>query len=541
MNRAWIVVLALSMSLGMGCGKSKKKRSSGGGEGGESPASSKLERSEESVDLSETVGDDEAERPAKKKARTVKRKKRSGGDVPEWFVSIAAKIPADVEGVGGANVSNFFTWIFDDGILPMKAFNNMSDLRKDLSVLIHRHVGFDVFAAEHFALFKIAGSEVPIIALTGDWGRFSPKGKTVMMDGREAHQMENDMYIMKYDGTLWISDPNGLTMITAVSDGKKPSFANSDLLGDMAFSVSSTVDGDPTMFGYIGAAEPLRMMLEEFRAPSGIRLDSFAVAIDEGGDMGLGVYGDALSMDQIYSLVQLGRKQAQAMLKQFYDEGRGSDNLEQAIETVTGYHFGMKALQSVETKKVKDGVVLRAELGVPEIGLMGGVVFSIAIPTFVKYTNRAKTTEAIDQLDKIYKGSAFYYATPHVERGTGLKLPCQFPPSQSMTPDVTGKKCCGGINDKDGDDRCDVNVEQWTTPTWSALNFQMNDQHYFGYSYESSGTGSAARFTATANADLDCDGILSTFQRFGYGDESASAAECSMKGSAAFYTDKDTE
>ena len=95
--------------------------------------------------------------------------------------------------------------------------------------------------------------------------------------------------------------------------------------------------------------------------------------------------------------------------------------------------------------------------------------------------------------------------------------------------------------DTDNDNRCDVDTTQWTTPTWSALNFQMNNQHYFGYSYESSGVGAAARFTASAYADLDCDGVLSTFARFGYGDTPDSDGYCSMKSSSAFYKDKELE
>ena len=166
----------------------------------------------------------------------------------------------------------------------------------------------------------------------------------------------------------------------------------------------------------------------------------------------------------------------------------------------------------------------------------------VAVPAFIKYMRRAKTTEAIDELDKLYKSSSHYYTAPRVEKGTGLKIKCQFPVNQAMTPDVTTKKCCAGAtSDADGDDRCDVDATMWTTPTWSALNFQMNDQHYFGYHFSSQGTLSAAKFTAKANADLDCDTTLSTFERYGYGDETASHAECSMKGSSAFYKDSETE
>jgi prepilin-type N-terminal cleavage/methylation domain-containing protein len=165
----------------------------------------------------------------------------------------------------------------------------------------------------------------------------------------------------------------------------------------------------------------------------------------------------------------------------------------------------------------------------------------VAVPAFIKYMRRAKTTEAIDQLDKMYKGSAIYYSAPVVKQGSGEKILCQFPAAQGMTPVMTGKACCGAGLDTDADDRCDVDTSQWNTATWSALNFQMNDQHYFGYSYASEETLDKAKFTATANGDLDCDGNLSTFQRYGYGDEAATRSECSMSGSSAFFKESETE
>jgi len=165
----------------------------------------------------------------------------------------------------------------------------------------------------------------------------------------------------------------------------------------------------------------------------------------------------------------------------------------------------------------------------------------VAVPAFIKYMRRAKTTEAIDQLDKIYKSASNYYTAARVKKGSGTKIPCQFPIYQQMTPSTASQNCCGKDRDKDKDDRCDVVTTDWSGPTWSALNFQMNDQHYFGYQFNSSGTIAAAKFTASAFADLDCDTTLSTFERYGYGDTSASYAECAMKGSSAFYKDKETE
>ena len=162
----------------------------------------------------------------------------------------------------------------------------------------------------------------------------------------------------------------------------------------------------------------------------------------------------------------------------------------------------------------------------------------VAVPAFIKYMRRAKTTEAIDQLDKIYKGGAVYYTTPKVDN-TGVKIDCQFPRSQGITP-VDGT-CCGGAGDTDGDDRCDSDPTVWSTEQWAAVSFQMNDQHYFLYALDTEGVLTDAKFTASAFADLDCDGAFSTFQRMGFGDPAARPSECSIKGSAAFYIENETE
>ncbi len=165
----------------------------------------------------------------------------------------------------------------------------------------------------------------------------------------------------------------------------------------------------------------------------------------------------------------------------------------------------------------------------------------VAVPAFVKFMRRAKTAEAIDQLDKVSKGAITYYTRGRIAPATGAALKCQFPATQGLTPDITGKKCCGGTADGDGDDRCDVNASLWNDTTWATLSFEMRDQHYFGYSFQSSGVLAAAKFTATAQADLDCDGIISTFERYGYGVTGATTTECDVSLSSAYFKDNETE
>jgi hypothetical protein len=57
----------------------------------------------------------------------------------------------------------------------------------------------------------------------------------------------------------------------------------------------------------------------------------------------------------------------------------------------------------------------------------------------------------------------------------------------------------------------------------------------------SSPKGKEANFRATANADLDCDNIQSTFQRIAFGDEQANFAECALHGAPAMFVDQETK
>lgn len=163
----------------------------------------------------------------------------------------------------------------------------------------------------------------------------------------------------------------------------------------------------------------------------------------------------------------------------------------------------------------------------------------VAVPQFTKYMRAAKTAEANEMLDLIKKGSATYYTTPRTQKDTGIKVLCQFPKKVGTTP--SGVNCCIDTNDGNGDERCDSKPGAWNDPTWSALKFAISDEHYFQYSYNSSGTLASAKYTAEANADLDCDQILSTFQLVGKGDTKATQSECDQVGTSAIFRDNETE
>jgi prepilin-type N-terminal cleavage/methylation domain-containing protein len=132
-----------------------------------------------------------------------------------------------------------------------------------------------------------------------------------------------------------------------------------------------------------------------------------------------------------------------------------------------------------------------------------GVLAAVAIPSFSKTVRRARTSEALLGIRKIFDGSIAYYDRDHVTP-TGDIVPPQFPGSVGPTPGLPPR----GI-------KADVQAGDWDHPTWSALTFAVADPYYYVYQYESVGTGFGATFVGIALGDLDGNQLASTFLRGG--------------------------
>ncbi len=87
----------------------------------------------------------------------------------------------------------------------------------------------------------------------------------------------------------------------------------------------------------------------------------------------------------------------------------------------------------------------------------------------------------------------------------------------------------------------------WQDPTWVALQFSVDDPHYYSYAYEVNGnaapgsqapTDGSNNYTAYAYGDLDCDGNYSTFAM--YGEINAEYSD-GPAGSAALSREKELE
>ena len=135
-----------------------------------------------------------------------------------------------------------------------------------------------------------------------------------------------------------------------------------------------------------------------------------------------------------------------------------------------------------------------------------GILAAVAIPAFSRYIKKSRTAEAIQSLNKMWQGSVAYYESDKFNTA-GVPLARQFP--TSAVPESA--KCCGQAGMK-----CPANASIYNSdPTWMALNFNLADSHYYRPLYSGAGVGVAATFTAEAEGDLDCDGIIGHIRRIG--------------------------
>jgi hypothetical protein len=148
---------------------------------------------------------------------------------------------------------------------------------------------------------------------------------------------------------------------------------------------------------------------------------------------------------------------------------------------------------------------------------------------------KTRTTEATQMVKKLYDGARAYYMDGSSGAAAlgGARMAAQFPePSAGPVPPLG--TCC-----KQEGRQCQPAAQLWTDEVWVALQFSVDDPHYYSYEYKVDNKAKGGpTFTVSAYGDLDCDGVYSTFRMTGvvnseYADGPA--------GTAAIYKEKELE
>lgn len=159
------------------------------------------------------------------------------------------------------------------------------------------------------------------------------------------------------------------------------------------------------------------------------------------------------------------------------------------------------------------GRAARVRVGGNSMGLgitSTAILAAVAIPALIDRQHRSKTHEAHNNLRLMMLSAQDFYRAERVGPD-GKPLTPRFPLTTSPTPP---RPFC-----EDGDDGFVPRPEDWQQPGWRELDFAVEGPHRYRYEFVSQGEGPDAIFTARVLGDLDCDGVLSTFERSGYIDQ----------------------
>jgi type IV pilus assembly protein PilA len=146
-----------------------------------------------------------------------------------------------------------------------------------------------------------------------------------------------------------------------------------------------------------------------------------------------------------------------------------------------------------------------------------GILSVLGIYGVRKYVANAKTAEARNSLGRIAKDAATAVerekgSTTIVAAGSVSAIMRAFCGASAASIPAAATSIKG--------QKYQATTAEWASGTgtsgWQCLKFTMDEPQYFMYSYGPVNTDPAAgSFVATANGDLNGDGVLSTFQVFG--------------------------
>lgn len=138
-----------------------------------------------------------------------------------------------------------------------------------------------------------------------------------------------------------------------------------------------------------------------------------------------------------------------------------------------------------------------------------GILAAVAIPSFLTYRKRAKTTEPLNNLAVLYKGAASYYDLSFSVADADAGAVIQH--SRCVTEDSNGGVPLPAMPASNG-----VKAPFYEDRTFKALKFSVPDMVRYSYLVEGANTCSAPKdssaYRFSAFGDLDGDSVLSTFR-----------------------------
>ena len=258
-------------------------------------------------------------------------------------------------------------------------------------------------------------------------------------------------------------------------------------------------------FAAVGDIQTLRPVWEEeLKTPP----PDYISAVIKGDAITLTVKGDAQSLDALLAFLELGKTQVRQVLAD------SMAKLEQAplfvgLGLVIANSLTEPFMLEFTPKREGDKLFITLDMETNGIIAMTGVLAAIAVPAFIKYIKRSKTSEAHMRLNMIAEGAlAFYQMEQYTNEGEPI-------PNEQRTFPVTCNKIIW-THDQTPSGNKGAPTADFSAQVWGNLSFSLSEPSYYRYGYKDNcQKGKLAGFEVIAEGDLDGDGIYSTFKRMG--------------------------
>lgn len=435
------------------------------------------------------------------------------------------------------------------------AMEGMDDLKKDLDAFFGKTVGIQLLDATSISGFALGEKDFGIV-LTGVSGDI--KATKVGEHAGVALYSDDDseLRLARQADTLLVGTETAVE--AAIDAASAP--AKSAKGGDLAKLIAAHSDGD-TMAIAADLGKLPKLLTEAI--PSTVMVDRALITFGPEG-LALRAEGTQDKIEALAGVMNSGLAMASSEAEKLRERAlENPDDVAEGASMILGAHYMRSAKKVLEPKVEGTALTIKIPIkaGDPAIlAAVAGIGAAIAVPAFVKYTRRSKTSEARVQLAKMFDATSAYFWEEHVDRAAvgdvigGAAFPDLAPHrcpnngklsgESGITPPLSvdcsagpSGRCVPSVGGKGGPGTYDL--ELWSeNDVWNQLNFQQEQGHYFHYNFiwtnEATGYG-ACQFTTQAFGDLDGDGVFSTFERAGAADENG------FNGAAGLYIDQEVE
>ena len=517
MRRSWLLVVVCVLALG--CQDAAKK---------DETKKDEVKKDEVKKEGAPTVG---AVTATKKPAR----------DPRGFLTEMARWLPGETVLFLFADLSALDPAELGMGLFTIPASFDPGPMTEELGAFLEKRIGINLMKIDWLAAAGSPEPEFFVLFLGGDFGALT--GAEDVPGGLKVRALEGeDVFLATIPGARGLAvlpDRKSVETLSAVLQGTIPT-----LPGTPGMALLETLlerSGEPRSFVVAAQLTNETLRAQVFDALAG-KLKGFVppdgALIGAGEDILLLVHGQETSLEMIEGQLTLAKAMAKAMLDQALT-GVDRAPVPQGMGLIVAKHLWPVVAEQLTPKR--DGETLWIDLQIPGgLGMVSvvGVLAAVAIPAFIKYIQRSKTSEVHGNLQALYRAAGDYYLAERVAPD-GSVVTCEMPPAMGPVP--RGGTCCGALGDADpdGNDRCDGDEEEWNA-AFGALKVPYPGSHYYTYEILPDPTSDTPAIILRATGDLDCDGERSTFERSLRGRPQPGGG-CDFENSTALYVERETE